>query len=325
MGVSVDMTSYFKIRDQAIRRHFFLYGGTWVIGMVGLGYLSRTNKKRILERIQQARDKVYKLNDELEQRVETRTHDLAVANERLKELDHLKSLFIASMSHELRTPLNSIIGFTGLLEDGVVGEITPKQKDFLGRAHRSGMHLLKLVNDIIDISKIETGKVEVSPELFNLEEVITEAVDYAGAQEMKNKAVELKKVDIPPGLEVYSDRKRVLQCLLNYISNAVKFTESGSISVSAREVGDEVEIVVEDTGIGIAEADLPKLFQQFKRLDSHLKIPTLGTGLGLYLAKKLATEVLGGSVRVESQLGVGSKFYLKFPKNLKQHSSSDLA
>ena len=262
-------------------------------------------------------------HDELEKRVTERTAELEIAKNEAESADRLKSLFIASMSHELRTPLNSIIGFTGLLENGMVGEVTPKQKDYLGRAYQSSRHLLSLINDVIDISKIETGKIEVSPELFDLKEIVTEAVDYAGLREIQNETVEFTKMDIPPGLEVYNDRKRILQCLLNYLSNAVKFTQRGSISVSVREVGDEVEIVVEDTGIGIAEADLPKLFQQFKRLDSHLRIPTMGTGLGLYLTKKLATEVLGGSVRVESQLDVGSKFFLKFPKNLKQQKSEE--
>ena len=260
-------------------------------------------------------------HEELEKRVKERTAELEIAKNEAESADRLKSLFIASMSHELRTPLNSIIGFTGLLENGTVGEVTPKQKDFLGRTYQSSKHLLNLINDVIDISKIETGKIEASPELFNLAEVTTEAVDFAGLMDLKNETVEFKKIEIHPGLEVYNDRKRVLQCLLNYTSNAVKYTQSGCISISAKEVGDDIEVVVEDTGIGISEADLPKLFQQFKRLDSSLKTHAGGTGLGLYLTKKLATEVLGGSVRVESQLDVGSKFFLKFPKNLKQQKS----
>lgn len=255
----------------------------------------------------------------LESVVEERTQELTRANERLLELDHLKSLFMASMSHELRTPLNSIIGFNGILLNEMAGKINARQKDYLNRAYKSGKHLLGLITDIMDISKIESGQVKALPELFNLNEVVTEAMDYADAQKMKNKGIEFK-VEAPPSLEIYNDRQRVLQCILNLLNNAIKFTQSGSITLSAREADDQVVVVVEDTGIGIAKADLPKLFQQFERLDSHLKIPAGGTGLGLYLTKKLATEVLAGSVEVESQLGVGSKFFLKFPKTLKQQT-----
>ena len=269
---------------------------------------------------QQTEEQIRKLYEELEQRVEQRTHELAVANEKLKELDRLKSMFLASMSHELRTPLNSIIGFTGILLQEMVGKLEPKQKDYLGRAYQSSKHLLGLINDVMDISKIESGTVEVSPELFNLSEVISEAVDFADVQELKSKGIELK-VEIPSDLEMYSDRKRLLQCIINYLRNAVKFTQRGSILISAREAGDKVEIMVEDTGIGIAETDLHKLFQQFERLDSPMKVKAGGTGLGLYLTKKLATETLGGSVSVESKLDVGSKFIVKIPKNLKPQKS----
>ena len=267
-----------------------------------------TERKKAEEELQGHRE-------HLEELVEERTSELTKANERLCELDHLKSMFLASMSHELRTPLNSIIGFTGVILQGMAGEINPKQKDYLGRVKKSSKHLLGLINDVIDISKIESGSVETIPEHFNLDEVINEAVDCACGQETKNKAIKFK-VEVPAGLGIYSDRKRVLQCLLNYLSNAVKFSGGGCTIVSAREVGEEIEVAVEDAGIGIAETDLPKLFRQFERLDSSLKIPAGGTGLGLYLTKKLATEVLDGSVWVESKLGVGSKFFLKFPKNL---------
>ena len=259
-----------------------------------------------------------KHREHLEELVEERTDELTRANEQLRELDHLKSMFMASMSHELRTPLNSIIGFNCILLDEMAGKINPKQKDYLSRAYQSGKHLLGLINDIMDISKIESGTLEALPELFDLEEVITEAVNSVDAQKMKSTGVELK-VAVPSNLEIYNDRRRILQCIINYLSNAIKFTRSGFVSISAKEVGDKVEIMVEDTGIGIEETDLPRLFQQFERLDYHLKIPVSGTGLGLYLTKKLATEVIGGSVAVESQPGVGSKFYLRFQKKLPPH------
>ncbi|MEE9610059.1 MAG: ATP-binding protein, partial [Desulfatiglandales bacterium] len=125
-------------------------------------------------------------------------------------------------------------------------------------------------------------------------------------------------VSIPPGVRLKTDRKRLLQCILNYLSNAVKFTEAGTVSIAAREIDGEVEISVTDTGVGIAKEDLTKLFNAFVRLDSALRTRTLGTGLGLYLTQKLATEVLGGTVVAQSQPGQGSTFTLRLPKELKQ-------
>lgn len=268
-----------------------------------------------LKKTKQADWELKRSHDDLEKRIKERTAELEIAKNEAESADRVKSLFMASMSHELRTPLNSILGFTGILLQGMAGEINPKQKDYLGRAYQSSKYLLGLITDILDVSKIESGKIEFVPELFNLEEMVAEAMDYADAEAIKDKGLELK-AEVAPGLEIYSDRKRVLQCLINLLNNAIKFTENGSISVSARKTGDDIEIMVEDSGVGIAEADLPKIFKAFERLDSSTKISTGGTGLGLYLTKKLATEVLGGTVKAESQLGVGSKFFLKFPKTL---------
>jgi PAS domain S-box-containing protein len=248
---------------------------------------------------------------DVERKVVEAKEALEMANERLQELDRLKSMFIASMSHEFRTPLNSIIGFIGILLMGKVGKLEPKQKEFLMRANQSSKHLLALINDIIDISKIEAGKIDTFNSSFMLGEVIAEAVD--DIEPMRNKKKLELQVNVPDDFEIHSDRKRVYQCILNYLSNAIKYSEKGWVSISARQLNGDAEIVVEDTGIGIAEKDLPKLFQSFERLDSSLRIRELGTGLGLYLTKKMASEILGGSVKVESQLGVGSKFFLKIP------------
>jgi len=239
-------------------------------------------------------------------------------NVRLLEIDQLKSMFIASMSHELRTPLNSIIGFTGIVLNGMTGKLEPRQKDFLGRAYRSSKHLSELISDVIDISKIESGVIEAYPEPFFLNNVVTEALD--SAMNHRKKEVELK-VTISEDIKMYSDRKRVLQCILNLLSNALKYTQKGIVNISTIETDNEVEIRVEDTGIGIAETDIEKLFSAFERLNSPLRITEAGTGLGLYLTRKLTTEVLGGSLRVESNLGKGSTFYLAIPKFLQQKKS----
>ncbi len=248
--------------------------------------------------------------------------NLEEANEKLKELDRLKSMFIASMSHELRTPLNSIIGFTGIILQGLVGEINYEQKDQLQRVYGSAKHLLALITDVIDISKIEAGKVAVYAEEFTVDQIIGEAVSSLKSV-IDNKGLDLE-LSVPPDIRLNTDRRRLLQCILNYLSNAIKFTENGALRISARQVpGSEkvtaedcVEISVTDTGIGISDGDLPKLFNSFVRLDSPLKTTIPGTGLGLYLTKKLATEVLGGSVSVESKCGQGSTFALRIPKEL---------
>jgi len=250
-----------------------------------------------------------------EKALKERSKELAEANIRLKELDRLKSMFIASMSHELRTPLNSIIGFTGLILQGLAGEINAEQKDQLQRVYGSAKHLLALISDVIDISKIEAGKVEVYTEEFQLEGVIEEAVSSIKTQ-IDDKRLDLEII-IPQGLRLKTDRKRLLQCVLNYLSNAVKFTEKGNIRIAAEEIDGTVKITVKDSGIGIKKEDMTKLFNSFVRLDSPLRFTTLGTGLGLYLTKKLATEMLKGLVSVESSYGKGSTFMLEVPKEIR--------
>ncbi len=236
------------------------------------------------------------------------------ANIQLKELDHLKSLFIASMSHEFRTPLNAIIGFNGLLSKELKGKLTANQEEYFERSRNASQHLLLLINDIIDVSKIEAGAIEVYPETFILIDVVKEALSVLQT-EIDTKSLEVK-ISVPPELKVLNDRRRVLQCLLNYLANAVKFTDTGTISLLVRELDDQIEVVVKDTGIGIHEDNLSKLFQYFERLSTVAHVKEMGTGLGLYITKKLATDFLGGSVAVESQLGSGSRFFLRFSKKL---------
>ena len=236
------------------------------------------------------------------------------AVERLKELDQLKSMFIASMSHELRTPLNSIIGFTGLLLQGISGDITELQRENLNRVSRAGKHLLSLITDVIDISKIEAGRVDVYPKKFSLGEVVTEAADsIQSALNNKNMSLVIEVSNWP---EVNTDRKLLLQCLLNCISNAVKYSEQGKVIIAVKESGDWITIDIQDTGIGIAVEDIPLLFEAFERLPNKLKVKAGGTGLGLYLTKKIVTTLLQGEISVKSTLGEGSTFSLSFPREL---------
>jgi PAS domain S-box-containing protein len=247
--------------------------------------------------------------------------ELKQANARLLELDHLKSMFIASMSHELRTPLNSIIGFTGVILQGMAGEINDEQKDQLQRVYSSAKHLLALVSDIIDISKVEAGKIKPYIEEFQLDDIIYE-VALNLKKQIEDKGLTLK-TNIPQSIRLKTDRRRLVQCILNYLSNAIKFTEKGRISVAASETDGMVEMSVKDSGVGIKKEDIPKLFNSFVRLDSPLKTTILGTGLGLYLTKKIATEILGGTVSVESKYGKGSTFTLKISKEISAKEKSE--
>ena len=236
---------------------------------------------------------------------------LKEANQRLKEIDQLKTMFIASMSHELRTPLNSIIGFTGMTLMGLSGELNQEQSDNIQRAHKASKHLLSLISDIIDISKIEAGVIEVYCEPFYLHEITEEAIHNI-QHLLKGKNISLE-VNVSEGIDLNTDRKRFLQCLVNLLTNAAKYTDTGKIVISSKKVGKNIEFSVADTGIGISENDLPKLFMAFERINTHMTVNAGGTGLGLYLTKRIVTEFLCGTITVESKEGVGSVFRLRVP------------
>ena len=236
---------------------------------------------------------------------------LIAAREAAESADRIKSMFVASMSHELRTPLNSIIGFLGVVLQGMSGDLNPKQKDQLGRAYASSKHLLSLITDVIDISKIEAGFLETHEATFNAKDVMDD-VSHAVQHLVTERNLELR-VTCPDNITLNSDRKRLYQVVLNVVSNALKYTEKGHVEVLFAPLEDMLEIRVEDTGIGIDEAGIQKLFKPFERIDSHLKIKTLGTGLGLYLTHKILTLLLGGNISVKSRVGVGSTFTICLP------------
>ncbi len=247
---------------------------------------------------------------------ETRTRSLLLEaeNARVLEASRLKSEFLASMSHELRTPLNAIIGFTELLYDGQVGPESPEFRTFLGHVLASGQHLLQLINDVLDLSKVEAGKIEFHPVDVDPRVVVGEIEAILG----NTAAASGIALDtwIDPALEtVDTDPARFKQVLYNYVSNAIKFTlPGGRVSVRVALVSDEEwRLEVEDTGVGIAEADLGRLFVEFQQLDSGAAKRHEGTGLGLALTKRLV-EAQGGSVGVRSELGVGSVFHAVLPR-----------
>jgi signal transduction histidine kinase len=273
-----------------------------------IGVLASSFNQMVVS-LRKSRNELKQWGKEMEKRVEKRTEELEHANLKLQELDQLKSMFIASMSHELRTPLNSIIGFTGIILQGMSGEINSEQEKQLTLVKNSANHLLDLINDVIDISKIEAGKVEIAIEEFDFSKLAQEIKDsFAVAVDKKGLKLSL---ETPLTLTIKSDERRTKQILVNFISNAVKFTDRGEIEIKIVKKDETVEISVGDTGIGIREEDIDKLFKTFSRITTKGRTEE-GTGLGLYLSKKIA-DLLGGDIKVESEFGKGSVFTLTLP------------
>jgi PAS domain S-box-containing protein len=254
------------------------------------------------------------LNETLETKVVERTEELRAALVRAEAADRVKSAFLATMSHELRTPLNSIIGFTGIILQGLAGPLTPEQTKQLGMVKSSSRHLLELINDVLDLSKIEAEQLEVRSDPFDLKASIERVVASVRPQ-VENKGLTLT-ANISADLgQMVSDRRRVEQILLNLISNAVKFTERGTVTVDAEIVednGSQLSLRVSDTGIGIKAEDLATLFRPFRQLDTGLSRQHEGTGLGLVICSRLAT-LLGGGISVTSQWSQGSQFTIVLP------------
>jgi len=239
---------------------------------------------------------------------------LEAENRQIQESSRLKSQFLANMSHELRTPLNAVIGFADLLRTGAVHIDSPKQPEFLGHIATSGRHLLQLINDVLDLSKVESGKFEFSSEEVDLRSVIGEVQNILQTALSKKKLGLQVTVD-PSVTQLVVDARRLKQVLYNYLSNAIKFTpDGGHIHVRATAEGPRhFRIEVEDTGIGIAQSDLPRLFVEFQQLDAGHGRQHGGTGLGLALTKRLV-QAQGGSVGVRSLPDQGSVFHLVLPR-----------
>jgi signal transduction histidine kinase len=233
--------------------------------------------------------------------------ELGQAHRQLEAASQHKSEFLANMSHELRTPLNAIIGFSEVLKDGLFGQLTPKQDEYIRDIHASGHHLLSLINDILDLSKVEAGRMELAVARFDLPTTIDNAMAFV--RERANRHGIALNVQIDTRLNSFAgDERRVKQILLNLLSNAVKFTpEGGRISVAALATDAGVQIAVSDTGIGISKENQQLLFQAFQQVHSEDGAKREGTGLGLALARRLA-EMHGGSIWVDSEPGKGSTF-----------------
>jgi len=252
----------------------------------------------------------------LEEKVEARTHDLGAALQQLQETsaqleaaNRHKSEFLASMSHELRTPLNAIIGFSEVLLARMYGELNPKQAEYLADVHSSGEHLLSLINDILDLSKVEAGRMELQLSIFSLREVLTSSLAIIRERATRNGITLESQIDPALG-EIEADQRKLKQILFNLLWNAVKFTpEGGRISLKAHEAQTTVEISVSDTGVGIAPQDQQRIFEEFRQTGVT---NGEGSGLGLTLTQKFV-ELQGGRIWVKSAPGKGTTFTFTLP------------
>jgi PAS domain S-box-containing protein len=241
---------------------------------------------------------------------------LRKAMEAAQAADRIKSAFLATMSHELRTPLNSIIGFTGIMLQGLTGPLNQEQQKQMTMVQNSSRHLLSLINDVLDISKIEAGQLVLSCTSFDLRSSVDKIAGLVlPMAEKKNIELQLDLPDIP--VTITTDQRRFEQVVLNLLNNAVKFTEIGHVGVTLRSEKDSLLLSFSDTGIGIQHQDLANLFQPFRQIDSGLARKREGTGLGLSICKKIL-DLMGCSIDVQSQWGQGSTFIVRIPINRKK-------
>ncbi|MDX2019727.1 MAG: PAS domain S-box protein [Deltaproteobacteria bacterium] len=262
---------------------------------------------------------LYELNTSLERKVDERTAELKEALVRAEAADQIKSAFLATMSHELRTPLNSIIGFTGILLQGLAGPLSDEQRKQLSMVRSSGRHLLDLINDVLDLSKIEAGQLQVRRESFDLTRSIQAVIDLTSPLAQKKGLALLCELPgaLPP---MISDKRRFEQILINLVTNAIKFTMQGHVKIivqltdagSLLAPGSGIRIDVQDTGMGIAAENLSRLFQPFSQVDTGLTRQYEGTGLGLAICRRLA-GLMGGQVQATSTWAKGSTFSLSLP------------
>ncbi len=252
-------------------------------------------------------------NEMLEEQVRARTTQLIKAKEDAETANRAKTEFLANMSHELRTPLNAIMGFSELMEQQLLGPLSEKYRGYAGSIHASGAHLLQIINDILDIARIESGDAELIEEIFTPLSAAESSVRLI-EQRARAKTIEVS-VDVAPDLpQIFADKRKIKQVLINLLSNAVKFTDDGGkVSVSARMIGSGLAIVISDNGIGMRASDIPTALAPFGQVDSALERKFEGTGLGLPLSKILV-ELHGGTLRIDSELGRGTTVTIALPE-----------
>ena len=256
---------------------------------------------------------------ELAAHVNSTCEELQQLYRSLEEASLHKSQFLANMSHELRTPLNAILGFSELLLDGIYGNPPDKMRSAVERIQRNGRHLLGLINDVLDLSKIEAGQLRLSVADYSVEELVSGV--YISVESLAAEKKLGLRIAVPPGLPpARGDERRLAQALFNLVGNAIKFTDEGEVRIEVEAKGDSYKFSVQDTGPGIDEADQTKIFQEFQQLDNSITKTKGGAGLGLAIVKRIV-EMHGGRIWIESRLGHGATFSFLVPARLEQQAT----
>jgi signal transduction histidine kinase len=257
---------------------------------------------------------------ELAMHVNSTADELQQLYRSLEEASRHKSQFLANMSHELRTPLNAILGFSELLLDGIYGDPPEKMRSAIERIQRNGKHLLGLINDVLDLSKIEAGQLRLSLADYSVEELVSGV--YASVESLAAEKNLRLRVAVPPGLPpARGDERRLAQALFNLVGNAIKFTDAGEVRIEVEKKGESCIFSVHDTGPGVDEADYAKIFQEFQQVDNSITKTKEGAGLGLAIVKRIV-EMHGGRIWVESRLGHGATFSFSVPLRPEQQVAS---
>jgi signal transduction histidine kinase len=248
-------------------------------------------------------------NARLFNEIQIKGHQLEVASQH-------KSLFLANMSHELRTPLNAILGYTELILDSIYGDVPPQMCEVLERVQSNGKHLLGLINDVLDLSKIEAGQLTLSLDDYSIKDVVHNV--FTVVEPLATEKNLALKVELPNDLPTaHGDERRLTQVLLNIVGNAIKFTDSGEVAIKAAARNGAYTLSVRDTGPGIDPADQTKIFEEFQQADNSSTKKKGGTGLGLSIARRIVA-MHGGRIWVESELGAGSTFFFEVPVDVEQ-------
>ena len=267
--------------------------------------LERVNRFRTL--LEARWDRNSNLFQTLHMEIEKSNRELEDAKKIAEAATRAKSDFLASMSHELRTPMNAVIGFSEMIIDGVYGEVQPEVREVVGEIQKSGEHLLGLINDVLDISKIEAGRMELRLSENSIADCVVTVLDRLASLAVE-KGLEMK-TEIADDLPVCTfDLQRITQVLFNLVGNAIKFTRTGKVTVGVTVREERMLFRVEDTGIGIPESEVENIFGEFQQVDNSITRDATGSGLGLVITRRII-EMHGGKIWVESRVGIGSTFW----------------